>query len=144
MARNDFSDEAGDIYREARIRHWDQVARKRDSWRGWGGAYHSRLAEIYSFLTVPGLRVLEVGCGQGELLASLKPARGVGVDFSEQMLEARPCAPSDLEFIQADAHDLSGLNEEFDVIILSDLVNDIWDVEIVLKQVHRLVTRPRA
>ncbi|MGO8925437.1 MAG: hypothetical protein ACLQU3_00735 [Limisphaerales bacterium] len=34
----------------------------------------------------PGLRVLEVGCGLGDLLAAVKPARGPGLDFSPAMI----------------------------------------------------------
>jgi SAM-dependent methyltransferase len=132
------ADQAADTYRETRIRHWDAVAQKRDSWRGWGGAYHSRLAEVYSFLTVPGLRILEVGCGGGDLLASLKPEDGLGVDFSGEMIRRARARHPGLEFFQADAHDLSAVNAPYDVIILSDLVNDVWDVEAVLKQLHRL------
>jgi len=39
-----------------------------------------------AFLTAPGLRILEIGCGQGELLASLGASRAVGIDFSPEML----------------------------------------------------------
>jgi SAM-dependent methyltransferase len=138
VAHTDNSDPAGEKYREARLRHWDGVAIKRDHWQGLGGAYHARLLEIYRFLTVPGLSVLEVGCGQGELLASLRPASGLGVDFSGQMLERAREKYPELSLLQADAHDLSGIREQFDVVIFSDLVNDIWDVEAALKQVRRL------
>ena len=44
----------------------------------------------------------------------------------------------DLEFIRADAHDLSTIKETFDIIILSDLVNDLWDVQRVLEQIRPL------
>jgi predicted nicotinamide N-methyase len=46
----------------------------------------------------------------------------------------------ELEFIQADVHDLSELDEKFDVIILSDLVNDLWDVQRVFEQFKTLCT----
>jgi hypothetical protein len=42
-----------------------------------------------------------------------------------------------LKFVQADAHDLE-LAETFDVIILSDLVNDLWDVQGVLARLRPL------
>ncbi len=43
-----------------------------------------------------------------------------------------------LTFEVADAHDLSGLDGPFDVVILSDLLNDLWDVQTVFTQVARL------
>lgn len=123
-------------YQQERIAHWDAIARKRGSWRGMGGWYHSRLEEIYRFHVSPNQNVLELGCGEGELLAALKPARGVGIDFSEEMIcRARERYPQ-LDFILADAHDLSALNTKFDVIVLSDLVNDLWDVQKVFEQLQ--------
>ena len=119
---------------------WDSVARMRDSWHGWGGSYHRRLAEVYRFLVSPGQRVLEIGSGFGELLASLKPARGLGVDFSSEMVQRAVTRHPDIEFIHADAHDLSFIKETFDIIILSDLANDAWDVQRVLEQIRPLCT----
>jgi hypothetical protein len=52
---------------------------------------------------------------------------------------ARAAHPS-LTFVQADAHALP-LSGPFDVIVLSDLVNDAWDVQRVLTEVRRL-SRP--
>jgi len=133
-------DNSGTKYQQTRIAHWDAIARKRDHWSGAGTWYHRRLAEICSFHVSPNLRVLEVGCAYGRLLAALKPARGVGVDFSEEMLvRARQRRP-ELEFIHADAHDLSEIKETFDVIILSDLINDLWDVQRVFEQIKPLCT----
>ena len=41
--------------------------------------------------------------------------------------------------MQADAHELN-LNEKFDVIILSDLVNDLWDIQAVLSNISQFAT----
>ncbi|MGZ9167055.1 MAG: glycosyltransferase, partial [Anaerolineales bacterium] len=132
-----FFDSAAQAYQKARIGHWDDVARKHDSWQGLGGWYHRRLHEIYRFHISPKQNVLELGCAEGHLLASTNPARGVGVDFSEEMIcRARKQYPT-LEFIHADVHDLSDIDEKFDVIILSDLVNDLWDVQRVFEQIQR-------
>lgn len=134
------NDPAAKAYQQARIDHWNAIARKRDSWQGMGGWYHRRLHEIYQFHISPGQSVLEVGCAEGRLLASLQPARGVGIDFSEEMIcRAKEQYPG-LEFIHTDAHELSDLNEKFDVIILSDLVNDLWDVQRVLEELNPLCT----
>ncbi|MEJ5225432.1 MAG: class I SAM-dependent methyltransferase, partial [Anaerolineales bacterium] len=132
------NDPAGRRYFEARQAHWDGVARLRDSWRGLGGAYHRRLADVYRFLVPPGQRVLELGCGTGDLLAALRPAEGVGVDFSAEMICRAAQKHPGLTFIQSDVHDLSALRGPFDVVILSDLVNDAWDIQRILQQVRGL------
>jgi SAM-dependent methyltransferase len=133
-----FFDPAANAYQQARIAHWNAIARKLDSWQGLGYWYHRRLQEIYGLHVSPNQKVLEVGCGEGHLLASLKPARGVGIDFSEDMICRAEKHYPELEFIHADAHDLSELQETFDFIILSDLVNDLWDVQRVFEQLKPL------
>jgi ubiquinone/menaquinone biosynthesis C-methylase UbiE len=86
-----------------------------------GQRLHRRLTRVYQSLVQPGQRVLEIGCGQGDLLAALKPSVGVGVDFSAEMLRRAISVHAALRFVQADAHALD-LHETFDVVILSDVV----------------------
>lgn len=83
--------------------------------------------------------MLEIACGSGRLLNDLKPSVGVGVDFSPKMIEIARSKYPDLRFIQADAHELE-LDEQFDVIILSDAVNDFWDVQLVFEKLKQLCT----
>jgi SAM-dependent methyltransferase len=124
-----------DEYNTLRRAHWDGIARTRPAAGFFSREYHRRLREVYGLLLSPGQRILEIGCGRGDLLAALKPSAGVGVDFSAEMLgQARQRHPS-LTFIQAEAHGLR-LEQTFDAIILSDLVNDIWDVQDVLSSVR--------
>lgn len=138
MKPTSFLDPAAQAYQQARIAHWDSMARKRDSWQGMGSWYHRRLQEIYRFHVSPNQTILELGCAEGHLLASLKPARGVGIDFSEEMICRAKKQYPELEFLHADAHDLSEIKEKFDIIILSDLVNDLWDVQRVFEQLGPL------
>src|SRR5690242_4100499 len=127
-------------FQRDRIAHWDRVAHDLPQGSRTGREYHRRLAEIYSFLVRPGLRVLELGSGSGGLLASLRPSLGVGIDFSAQMVRLARTRHPDLKFIEADVHHLPVFEDRFDVIILSDLVNDIYDVQAVLQQAHRFCT----
>lgn len=138
MKPTTFFDTTGSNYQKERIAHWDTIACKRDTWRGMGKWYHQRLHEIYHFHISPNQRVLEVGCGMGDLLAAVQPKRGVGVDFSREMIQRARAKYPNLEFIEADAHDLSAIRETFDVIVLSDLVNDLWDVQRVLEEIKAL------
>jgi SAM-dependent methyltransferase len=122
-----------DAYRERRIAQWDAVAAAaRGERRGATRAYHKRLEHVYRFLVPPGLRVLELGCGDGDLLAALEPAVGVGVDFSTRMLERARSRHHGLRFVEADAHDLAAVGGIFDVIVVSDLLHDVWDVQALL------------
>ena len=72
-------------------------------------------------------------------LAALAPSVGVGVDFSDEALGRARGRHPDLRFVYADVHELD-LDETFDVIILSDLINDLWDVQTVLQRVARYAT----
>jgi SAM-dependent methyltransferase len=140
--RNDAAEER---YRDERTAHWDEVARRWERRAGLAGAYHRRLKRVYRFLVPLGLKVLEIGCGMGDLLAALEPSDGVGIDVSGEMVRRaaeRHRSLSHLRFFQADAHDLSPLaGETFDVVILSDLINDAWDVQRLLGQIAPLATR---
>ncbi len=129
-----------ETYQQTRQSHWDSIAQKRDNWRGMGKWYHRRLIEIYQYLVSPNQRVLEIGCGMGSLLAHLKPSYGVGIDFSEEMIARAKQRHPELEYLQMDAHDLSSLEGKFDIIIFSDTVNDLWDVQRALEQTKRLCT----
>jgi SAM-dependent methyltransferase len=131
---------ARDRYNAERAAHSDAVARRGDRWRRAGGAYHRRVERIYRLLIAPGQRVLEIGCGAGDLLAAVEPGVGVGVDFSPEMVRRAAERHPGLRFIEADAHQLSQLGERFDVIILSEVVNDLWDVQKVLEEVRALCT----
>ncbi|MGD2058159.1 MAG: glycosyltransferase [Anaerolineales bacterium] len=124
-------------YQRDRRSHWNDVARRFKGSRRAASYYHRRLQEIFGFLIPPGQRVLEIGCGDGDLIASLEPEFGLGVDFSSEMVQRASRKHQRLAFIQADAHSLP-LNVSFDFVILSDLLNDVWDVQAVLEEVVRV------
>jgi len=104
-------------------------ARLRESGR-W---YHRLLERYFAFLVPPDMRVLELGCGLGDLLAAVRPAQGVGVDFSPEVVALAKERHPNLEFLTADAADFR-LEGAFDYILLSDLVNDVPDVQAVLER----------
>src|SRR5450432_1838813 len=91
-------------FTDRRRQYWNQVAESLDREPGIRGYYRRRLAEIYRFLIPPGMRVLELGCGQGDLLASLRPAHGVGIDLSPRMVERAQSRHPECKFLQGDAH----------------------------------------
>jgi len=123
-------------YTVQRIEFWNSFANEIDKWAGRRENYQRPLRHIYQTLVPPGMRVLELGCSQGDLLASLQPAYGVGVDFSTEMVARARRRYPEHHFVQADAHSVD-LRERFDYIVCADLVNDLWDVQRVFEAVAR-------
>ena len=121
-------------YHAERIRFWNGYVRKPAS-----AAYYRRLADIYRYLVPPRSRVLELGSGTGDLLAALEPSLGVGVDFSPEMLKRAVSKHPQLRFVQCEVDRLS-LKGKFDYVILSDLVNDLWDVQTTIERIAPLCT----
>jgi len=130
------SDPAADTYRKRRIAHWNRVSSYKNNPKRVGAFYHALLKKYYRFLVPEGQRVLELGCGHGHLLAAIKPSQGVGIDFSAEMISVASKLYPDLCFIVSDVHDVS-LRHQFDVVILSDLVNDLWDLQTVLENIRQ-------
>ena len=130
------TDEGFFRYQKRRVELWNEVASD-PSPPKLSSYYHHRLVDLYRFRIPPGSRVIELGSGNGDLLAALQPSHGVGLDFSEEMVKIATKRHADLEFLHADVHDLA-LDEPFDFVVISDLVNDLWDVQAVLERVMPL------
>lgn len=122
-------------YQEERQRFWDECAAVDDT--APARYYHERLQEVYRFLIPPGSNVIELGSGDGDLLAALQPKRGVGVDFSEANIQHARVLHPELEFIRSDVHELD-TSETFDYVVISDLANDVFDVQLMLDHVATL------
>jgi SAM-dependent methyltransferase len=81
--------------------------------------------------------VLEIGCGTGELVNHIKGKRKVGIDFSPAMIEVAKSQFPKEEFHCMAAENIT-LNEKFDLIILSNLISYLDDVQQVLQSLHKL------
>ncbi|MBN2341041.1 MAG: glycosyltransferase [Deltaproteobacteria bacterium] len=101
--------------------------------------YNERLKKLVGFNIPKGASVLELGCGFGDLLAYLEPRRGVGVDFSAKMIAGAKERHPHLEFIYADVHELD-IKEQFEYVLLSNLIGDLVDVQRVLSLLESVCT----
>lgn len=118
---------------------FDRLAGDREYWQGKGSYYYQDQQRYMRFLIPEGLRILEIGCGLGDLLAAVKPSRGVGVDLSEMMVKEASRRHPALEFRVANCESLD-LDETFDVIILADVVGHLLDVESALRGLRACCT----
>lgn len=110
------------------IDYYNRTAPERQRHKHMRRYYHRSLERYFSFIIPPGSRVLEIGCGTGELLAAMRPAYGVGIDFSERMIEIARKSFPELRFEIDDIQELR-LHETFDYVIMSDLTMSLWDVQ---------------
>lgn len=100
-------------------------------------AYYQDLERLHQLLVAPGLRVLEIGCGLGDLLAQLQPSHGVGIELDAEVAAAAQQRHPELRILAIDAETISpeaiGEPEPFDVILLPNTLNTLRDVQGVLE-----------
>ncbi|MCK4790935.1 MAG: glycosyltransferase, partial [Desulfobacteraceae bacterium] len=96
--------------------------------------YHKTIRKYFQFTIPENSSVAEIGCGTGDLLQQVRPGRGLGIDFSEEMIRIAKEKYPNLEFMQADAEDME-ISEKFDYIIVSDLLSSLIDIQSALKNI---------
>src|SRR6202030_1979072 len=121
--------------------HFETNGEELDRWRKFNAAYHADDRKFMRFLIPPGKRVLELGCGRGDLLAALEPSYGVGIDFgAKPMAKANELHP-ELHFVLGDVEDpttLAGIEGPFDYIVIADTIGMFEDIDATLRLVHHL------
>ena len=121
----------------------DSIAVDRNNWINKNKYFYKDDQSYMKFLVGDEKRVLELGCGTGQLLNALKPSYGVGVDLSNNMISIAQKNYPNLKFIQGDIEDkniVSSLKGPFDYIILSDTIGYMDDCEEMLYNLHSLCT----
>mgnify|MGYP001182617787 FL=1 len=126
--------------------HYNKLASKPSSWINKNDFFHSQDRSYFRFLISENLRILDIGCGNGDLLASLKPSDGIGLDISTKMIDLAKSKYSskenpNLRFLAGDIEDekiISELKGTFDIILLSDTVGLIDDVQNCFSSLHNL------
>jgi SAM-dependent methyltransferase len=122
----------------------EDLATDRDTWIGRNAFYYEEDYRYMQFLVPKKLRVLDLGCGTGRLLAALDPSRGVGIDFSAHMIDIAHKNYPELEFHLGDVEDpkvIDSLDGPFDIIIMSDTIGSLDDCEATLANLHNVCTR---
>lgn len=121
--------------------YFDRIAPELDRWSSRNRYYYADLARLHRFLIPPGSRVLEIGCGMGDLLHTTAPATGVGIDFAPAVVAIARRKYPDLCFYTLDAEalepsQLASEHRQFDYIVLSGVLGYLGDIQAVLQRLQ--------
>jgi SAM-dependent methyltransferase len=122
----------------------DDLAPQRKNWLARAAFFHHEDLIYLKFLIPEGARVLELGCGNGHLLAALRPSFGLGVDFSPGMIREATQTYPQLSFLVGDIEDpdaIKLLPGPFDFIVIADTLGSLDDCQRLFERLHNLCTR---
>ncbi len=102
--------------------------------------YYEQVDHACTFVISKDVRVLELGCSTGRLLAATSPSYGLGIDINEECITAASqlhAQQTELEFRVGDIEqfDFSDF-EPFDYIIISDVLPLLRDIQKTLANLH--------
>jgi ubiquinone/menaquinone biosynthesis C-methylase UbiE len=123
--------------------YYNQNAARVDRSKKLNAGYYRELEKMLRSVVLPGQTVLDLGCGNGDLLAALGVSEGVGIDLSEEMIKIarRKHNRPGISFLVGDVEDsriYSYLQRQFDVIILRNVITEIHDVQAVFEALHEV------
>jgi SAM-dependent methyltransferase len=121
--------------------HFETNGDELDRWRQFNVAYHEDDLKFMRFLIPPGKRVLELGCGRGDLLAALAPSYGVGIDFGARTVDRARQQHPGLHFVLGDVEDpatLAAIEGQFDYIVIADTIGMFEDIDGTLSLIQHL------
>lgn len=119
--------------------YFDQIALKRKQ-RNINAYYWNEITKYIEYFTHEDDTILEIGCGNGDLLAKVKGKFKTGIDFSEEQIKwakEKYAHLNNIEFLVMDANDIQ-LNKQYDLIIISNLIGFVGDIQKVFEQLHKV------
>jgi SAM-dependent methyltransferase len=121
-------------------KYFNEVADKRLRARRRNRYYWNDITRYCNYFIHEESSVIQIGCGNGEMLAELRGSEKVGIDISEKMIANARKNHSQLEFHIMDAEDFV-MDRKFDVIIVSNLTGFLEDIQKCFLNLHQLCHR---
>lgn len=116
---------------------FDNVANSRIKYRKSKHYYWDSITDYCNFFIQSDSTVLEIGCGTGELIAQINGYDKTGIDFSKMMIDEAKKQFPDIEFVCMSAEEIK-LEKKYDVIILSNLVGYLLDIQRVFEEIMKV------
>jgi len=126
--------------------HFDSIAPKYDRYKKKNPDYYFAIKNALRDLVPPGKKILDFGCGTGEILAYLSPSFGVGYDISPKMVEiarkkferkAVTQSNKNLRFVTQ----LNAISGPFDFLLMIDVVEHLQDPQKAFRRLKELMNK---
>lgn len=119
--------------------HFDSIAHKYDCYKSEYNFYYNELKNALKDHIPPGERVLDVGCGTGNLLRFIVPRQGTGIDISDQMIKIAKLKYGRDERLKFYVHNIekAPFKRQFNYILCADVIEHLSDVERAFTHIAR-------
>ena len=119
------------------LTYFDSVAGKWQKYRSNHDYYWNTITDYCNYFIHPHDSVLEVGCGAGDLIGVVNGQHKTGIDFCASLIDQAHERFPDADFRVMDAGCIE-LDRTYDVVVLSNLIGLLDDIELVFNQVRRV------
>lgn len=118
--------------------HFDKIAPKYDSYTKKRDLHYSTLKNLLKSLIPEGKSVFDFGCGTGDILASLNPKTGYGMDISSHMIKIANKKYSYKKNVKFSNKWPRGF---FDYIVMCDVIEHLENPGGVFKKISKLMNK---
>jgi ubiquinone/menaquinone biosynthesis C-methylase UbiE len=97
--------------------------------------YNDQLIQWCRSVLPPGRRVIDFGCGRGDVLAAVEPSTGIGIDLCQSFVDAASAQFPHLRFERSPIEEVT-VSEPFDAVLLVNTMEYVYDIGTVLDRAH--------
>ncbi len=117
-------------------RHFNLLAGKYDFYKKKNSFYYDNLKILLVSLINPNNRVLEIGCGTGDLLAHLEPKKGYGMDISPNMIKLAKQKHPKLQFFTKIPR-----GKTWDYVFMCDVIEHLENPQKIFLEIRKTMNR---
>lgn len=119
--------------------HFDLIANDYDFYKQKNSYYYAAIKDALKQIVEPNKRILDFGCGTGDILNFLKPKYGIGIDLSPKLIETakKKFKSKNLNF-KVENKPPKG---DFDYIIMIDVIEHLANPEQTFKDLAKTANK---
>lgn len=117
--------------------HFDEIAKDYDFYKEKNKFYYNHLKKLLKKLVTKDRKVLEIGCGTGDIISFVNPKDGFGMDLSSEMIKIaqKKLKTKNIKF------STSYPQEKYDYIFMADVIEHLEKPGEVFKKISFLLKK---